>query len=58
MWCHVGVVHVLDIVPLRSVVTVADFGGVHRAAAVLHVTQSTVSQHLRKIEQASAGGRW
>lgn len=46
---------VLDIVPLRSVVAVADYGGVHRAAAVLHLTQSTVSQHLRKIEQAIGG---
>lgn len=46
---------VLDIVPLRSVVAVADFGGVHRAAAVLHLTQSTVSQHLRRVEQAVGG---
>jgi DNA-binding transcriptional LysR family regulator len=41
---------VLDIAPLRSVVAVADCGGFHRAAAALHVTQSAVSQHLRKIE--------
>ncbi|BBX94830.1 LysR substrate-binding domain-containing protein [Mycobacterium lacus] len=46
---------VLDIVPLRSLVAVADYGGVHRAAAVLHLTQSTVSQHLRKVEQAIGG---
>jgi DNA-binding transcriptional LysR family regulator len=41
---------VLDITPLRSVVAVADCGGFHRAAAALHLTQSAVSQHLRRIE--------
>lgn len=41
---------VLDIAPLRSLVTVADCGGFHRAAAALHLSQSAVSQHLRKIE--------
>jgi len=41
---------VLDIAPLRSMVAVADCGGFHRAAAALHLTQSAVSQHLRKIE--------
>jgi DNA-binding transcriptional LysR family regulator len=41
---------VLDISPLRSVVAVADCGGFHRAAAVLHLTQSAVSQHVRRIE--------
>jgi DNA-binding transcriptional LysR family regulator len=40
----------LDIAPLRSVVAVADCGGFHRAAAVLHLTQSAVSQHVRRIE--------
>jgi DNA-binding transcriptional LysR family regulator len=40
----------LDIAPLRSVVAVADCGGFHRAAAALHLTQSAVSQHLRKVE--------
>ncbi|MFC7753199.1 LysR family transcriptional regulator [Tsukamurella soli] len=42
---------VLDILPLRSVVAVARCGGVHRAAATLHLTQSTVSAHLRRIEK-------
>ena len=46
---------VLDIAPLRSVVAVADCGGFHRAAAALHVTQSAVSQHLRKIEAVVGG---
>jgi DNA-binding transcriptional LysR family regulator len=45
----------LDIAPLRSVVAVADCGGFHRAAAALHVTQSAVSQHLRKIEGVVGG---
>jgi hypothetical protein len=45
-----AVAQVLDIAPLRSVVAVADCGGFHRAAAALHLTQSAVSQHLRKIE--------
>ncbi|MEE6178297.1 LysR family transcriptional regulator [Mycobacterium sp. 050134] len=40
----------LDIAPLRSLVAVADCGGFHRAAAALHLTQSAVSQHLRRIE--------
>ncbi|WP_268951848.1 LysR family transcriptional regulator [Saccharopolyspora elongata] len=42
---------VLDIVALRSVVAVADCGGFHRAAAALCLTQSAVSQHLRKLER-------
>lgn len=46
---------VLDIAPLRSVVAVADCGGFHRAAAALHLTQSAVSQHLRKIEGVVGG---
>ncbi|BBX64297.1 LysR family transcriptional regulator [Mycobacterium saskatchewanense] len=41
---------VLDIAPLRSLVAVADCGGFHRAAAALHLTQSAVSQHLRRVE--------
>jgi DNA-binding transcriptional LysR family regulator len=42
---------VLDIVALRSLVAVADCGGFHRAAAALNLTQSAVSQHLRKLER-------
>jgi DNA-binding transcriptional LysR family regulator len=45
----------LDIAPLRSVVAVADCGGFHRAAAALHVTQSAVSQHLRRVEAVVGG---
>ncbi|WKG05730.1 LysR family transcriptional regulator [Mycolicibacterium sp. HK-90] len=46
---------VLDIAPLRSLVAVADCGGFHRAAAVLHMTQSAVSQHMRRIEAVVGG---
>ena len=41
---------VLDIVPLRSFVAIADSGGFHRAALRLSLTQSAVSQHVRKLE--------
>ncbi|MDL9935792.1 LysR family transcriptional regulator [Gordonia sp. ABSL1-1] len=40
-----------DITPLRSLVAVATTGGVHRAAQSLSLTQSAVSQHLRKLER-------
>src|ERR1700744_6380083 len=46
----VGMPQVLDIAPLRSLVAVADCGGFHRPAAALHLSQSAVSQHLRKVE--------
>jgi DNA-binding transcriptional LysR family regulator len=42
---------VLDIVPLRSLIAVADMGGFHRAAASLHLSQPAVSQHLRRLER-------
>ncbi|ALG86280.1 LysR family transcriptional regulator [Gordonia phthalatica] len=40
-----------DITPLRSLAAVASTGGVHRAAESLLITQSAVSQHLRKLER-------
>lgn len=43
----------LDITPLRSLVAIAGAGGFHRAAVTLHLTQSAVSQHVRKLEQAT-----
>ncbi|ORW18862.1 LysR family transcriptional regulator [Mycobacterium palustre] len=46
---------VLDIPALRSLVAVADCGGFHRAAAALHLSQSAVSQHLRKVEGVVGG---
>src|SRR6202167_718304 len=43
---------VLDIVPLRSLIAVADAWGFHRAAADLQLSQSAVSQHIRRLEKA------
>ncbi|MGP4004961.1 LysR family transcriptional regulator [Streptomyces sp. 4N124] len=42
---------VLDIVALRSLIAVADYGGFHRAAGVLALSQSAVSQHVRRLEK-------
>jgi DNA-binding transcriptional LysR family regulator len=39
-------------VALRSFVAVSDSGGFHRAAAMLHVSQPTVSHHVRRLEVA------
>jgi DNA-binding transcriptional LysR family regulator len=44
---------VLDIVPLRSFVAVADRGGFQRAATYLHLSQAAVSQHVRRLEAAT-----
>jgi DNA-binding transcriptional LysR family regulator len=41
----------LDITPLRSLIAVADAGGFHRAAADLRLSQSAVSQHIRRLER-------
>ncbi|TLS47600.1 LysR family transcriptional regulator [Streptomyces montanus] len=43
---------VLDIVALRSLIAVADYGGFHRAAGVLALSQSAVSQHVRRLEKS------
>jgi DNA-binding transcriptional LysR family regulator len=40
----------LEIDCLRTLVAIADCGGFHRAAGVLHLTQSAVSQHVRRLE--------
>lgn len=40
----------LDITCLRSLITVASLAGVRRAAEALHLSQSTVTGHLRKLE--------
>jgi DNA-binding transcriptional LysR family regulator len=42
---------VLDILTLRSLVAVADCGGFHRAATILRISQSAVSQHVRRLEK-------
>ncbi len=41
----------LDIVHLRTVVAIAECGGFGRAAAALHLSQPTVSQHVRALEK-------
>lgn len=41
----------LDIIALRSLVAVADEGGFHRAAESLALSQSAVSQHVRRLEK-------
>ncbi|MEV0222888.1 LysR family transcriptional regulator [Streptomyces sp. NPDC050704] len=42
---------VLDIVALRSLTAIADCGGFHRAATSLALSQSAVSQHVRRLEK-------
>lgn len=42
----------LDLTALRSLVTVADTGGVTRAAHQLNLTQSAVSMQLKRLEDA------
>lgn len=42
---------ILDIVPLRTFVAISDCGGFGRAAAALHLSQPTVSQHVRLLEK-------
>jgi len=41
----------LDTVLVRSFVAVAETGGTTRAAAVLHLTQSAVSQQIKRLEE-------
>ena len=40
----------LDLELLRAFVAVADCGGFHRAAERLNLTQSTVSQQIKRLE--------
>lgn len=40
----------MDFELLRAFVAVAECGGFHRAAAQLHLTQSTVSQQIKRLE--------
>lgn len=42
----------MEIAELRSLIAVAAFAGVGRAAAALHLSQPTVSAHLRRLEGA------
>jgi DNA-binding transcriptional LysR family regulator len=43
---------ILDIVALRSLTGVADAGGFRRAAESLHLSQSAISAHVRRLELA------
>ena len=40
----------LDMAALRSLVAIADTGGVTSAAAKLHLTQSAVSMQIKRME--------
>ena len=42
----------LDLTSLRSFVTIADVGGVTRAAGLLNLTQSAVSMQIKRLEDA------
>lgn len=42
----------LDMTALRSFATVAESGGVTRAAGLLHLTQSAVSMQLKRLEES------
>jgi DNA-binding transcriptional LysR family regulator len=44
----------LDLTALRAFVTVADTGGVTRAASLLNLTQSAVSMQVKRLEDALA----
>lgn len=54
-YCHGMPQPVLDIVALRSLTAIADCGGFHRAARTLSLSQSAVSQHVRKLEKILGG---
>jgi DNA-binding transcriptional LysR family regulator len=42
----------LDMTALRALLTVQDYGGVTRAAGVLHLTQSAVSMQIKRLEDS------
>jgi DNA-binding transcriptional LysR family regulator len=41
----------LDPAHLRSFLAIVDYGGYHRAAEALHLTQPAVSRHMRRLEE-------
>lgn len=41
----------LDLAHLRSFVAIVRYGGYHRAAEALHLTQPAVSRHIRRLEE-------
>jgi DNA-binding transcriptional LysR family regulator len=46
---------VLDIAALRTLTSIADCGGFHRAAEAIGMSQSAVSQHVRRLERSVGG---
>src|SRR6478672_7820443 len=40
----------LDLAHLRSFLAIVRYGGYHRAAEALHLTQPAVSRHMRRLE--------
>src|ERR1700743_1601056 len=47
----IGTVMDLDLAHLRSFDAIVRYGGYHRAADALHLTQPAVSRHIRRLEQ-------
>lgn len=45
----------LDLGHVRSFLAVVDYGGYHRAAEALHLSQPAVSQHVRRLEGQVGG---
>jgi DNA-binding transcriptional LysR family regulator len=41
----------LDIAHLRSFLAIVRYGGFHRAAEALHLTQPAISRHIRRLEE-------
>src|SRR5690349_8593347 len=41
----------LDPVHLRSLQAIVRYGGYHRAAEALHLTQPAISRHIRRLEE-------
>src|SRR3954469_17806830 len=51
--CAPGTMPSVDLDPahLRSFLAIVRFGGYHRAAEALHLTQPAVSRHMRRLEE-------
>src|ERR1700730_18559213 len=47
---YIGSIAMMEFELLRSFVAVAECGGFHRAADQLNLTQSTVSQQIKRLE--------
>src|ERR1700742_4752901 len=41
----------LDVAHVRSFLAIVRYGGYHRAASALHLTQPAVSRHMRRLEE-------